>query len=63
MGAPSRSSPSPSLPGHRVTLDLVVDHPRAGPNTLHLYTLSPDGEQLSVPEAERGRTVQGAAHP
>ena len=38
--------------GPHVLVDLVVDHTRAGPNTLHLYTLSPDGEQLPVPEVD-----------
>jgi copper transport protein len=36
--------------GPRVLVDLVLDHTRAGANTLHLYTLSPDGERLSVPQ-------------
>jgi copper transport protein len=36
--------------GPRVLVDLVLDHTRAGPNTLHLYTLLADGQQLAVPE-------------
>jgi copper transport protein len=38
--------------GPHVLVDLVLDHTRAGANTLHLYTLSPDGEQLVVPEVD-----------
>jgi copper transport protein len=36
--------------GPHVLVDLVLDHTRAGANTLHLYTLSADGQRLSVPE-------------
>ena len=50
--------------GPNVLVDLVVDDNRAGPNTLHLYTLSPAGTQLAVPEidatlSQPGRGING----
>ncbi|HLY83025.1 MAG TPA: CopD family protein, partial [Acidimicrobiales bacterium] len=36
--------------GRSVLVDVVVDPAKAGPVALHLYTLSPDGAQLDVPE-------------
>jgi copper transport protein len=38
--------------GANVLVDLVLDHTRAGPNTLHFYTLSPAGTRLPVPEVD-----------
>ncbi|HSS10505.1 MAG TPA: copper resistance protein CopC [Acidimicrobiales bacterium] len=36
--------------GSNVLVDVVIDPATAGPVALHLYTLSPDGAQLDVPE-------------
>ena len=62
--APYWSTPSPprtaeALPfaaevhaGSGVLVDVIVDPTRAGPVSIHLYTLSPDGAQIDVPEVD-----------
>jgi copper transport protein len=36
--------------GPNVLVDVIVDHAKAGPVAVHIYTLTPDGAQLDVPE-------------
>ncbi len=38
--------------GPGVLVDVIVDPTRAGPVSIHLYTLSPDGAQIDVPEVD-----------
>jgi copper transport protein len=38
--------------GSNVLVDVIVDPARAGPVDVHLYTLSPDGAQLDVPQVD-----------
>jgi copper transport protein len=38
--------------GPDVLVDVIVDPTRAGPVSIHLYTLSPDGAQIDVPEVD-----------
>jgi copper transport protein len=46
--------------GPQVLVDLVIDPAKAGPVTIHLYTLSADGAQLDVPEITAGFSLASA---
>jgi copper transport protein len=46
--------------GPDVLVDVVVDPAKAGPVAIHLYTLSPDGAQLDVPEVRAALSLPSA---
>jgi copper transport protein len=46
--------------GPNVLVDVVVDPAKTGPVAIHLYTLSPDGGQLDVPEVTATMSLASA---
>jgi copper transport protein len=46
--------------GPNVLVDVVVDPAKSGPVAVHLYTLSPDGAQLDVPEVTASMSLPSA---
>jgi copper transport protein len=46
--------------GPDVLVDVVVDPTRAGPVSIHLYTLTPAGAQIDVPEVDATFSLSSA---